>query len=399
MTKGMRDEAGLESLAQNFDHLSNEFRDRRLEFYGYLHDNRRAIMHSNNSGGFWYVPRYDLGVAIQRDTEVFSNKRFTIPERPVPPFIPATLDPPEHSHYKQMLSRLFTPKRAAAMAPRIRALSDELISGGVARGKFDMVQEVMLTLMAQITMADVLGLEVGKAAAYSLPIHHMTQRDYPHDAAARELAWLGEQLTADIREQRVDPRGILGELSRIDFQGRLLNDQELQMIAMNLLTGGIGTTAFFMGSVTVFLGRHPQHRRQLIDDSALVGAAIEELLRVFPPTQNFGRSVARDTQIAGCPIRKGEKVMIGYGAANFDPLVFPDPQKIDFTRKAGLQMSFGIGPHRCLGVHLAKQIATTVTTTLLEKAPRYRLVEQELGQNTAMASMLGYHRVPLLAAP
>jgi len=138
----------------------------------------------------------------------------------VPPFIPATFDPPEHSDYKKMLSRLFTPKRAAAMAPRIRTLADELLTAGVTRGKFDMVQDIMLTLMAQITMADVLGLEVSKAAAYSLPIQsHDAARLSARRGGRKELAWLGGQLTADIREQRVDPKGILGELSRTNFKG------------------------------------------------------------------------------------------------------------------------------------------------------------------------------------
>lgn len=89
--------------------------------------------------------------------------------------------------------------------------------------------------------------------------------------------------------------------------------------------------------------------------------------------------------------------MIGYGAANFDPKVFADPQKVDFTRKPGFHMSFGIGPHRCLGLHVAKQVAMIVTAILLEQAPGYRLVEGELGQNAAMASMFGYHRVPILS--
>jgi cytochrome P450 len=283
------------------------------------------------------------------------------------------------------------------LGPRIRILARDLIRNGLASGKVDMVNEVMLPLMAELTMTDVLGLEVSKAAAYSLPIHHMTQRDYPHAEAAKELAWLGEQLTADIRENRINAEAILGELSRIEYQGRPLTDQELQMIAMNLLTGGIGTTAYFMGSVIVFLGRNVGHRRQLLEDSELIPAAIEELLRVFTPTQNFGRSITRDTEVAGCPLRKGEKVMIGYGAANFDPNVFQDPQKIDFARKPGLHMSFGIGPHRCLGSHLAKQAASITTATLLELAPDYRLAEDELGQNTAMASMFGYHRVPILS--
>jgi cytochrome P450 len=170
------------------------------------------------------------------------------------------------------------------------------------------------------------------------------------------------------------------------------------MIAINLLIGGMGTTSFFMGSVVVFLGRNPAHRRQLIADPALIPDAIEELLRVFTPTQSFGRSVAADVEFAGKSIRRGDMVLIGYGAANFDPAVFDHPQTVDFTRKQNRHMSFGNGPHRCLGIHMARMMATTATRLLLEKAPDYRLVEDEVVEQDEFASMFGFNTVPIVPA-
>lgn len=387
----------LAALVENFDHMSDDFRDHRMAFYDYLHQRRIPILRSEHYGGFWYVPKYEVAVAIQRNPELFSNKRFTIPERPVPGFIPATLDPPEHSAYKQVLAQLFTPKQAAELVTQITALAEDLIRSGIRAGSFDMVVDVMLPLMANVTATYILGLDVDRIESYSTPIHHLTQRDYPAEKAAEELAWLNAQFAVELAHLRETPRGLLGRLCQISFQGRPFADQELQMIAMNLLTGGVGTTSFFMGSVTVFLGRHDEYRRQLIESPSQMSAAIEELLRAFTPTQNFGRSVTRDTQIAGRNVREGEKVLVGYGAANFDPDVFSDPQRIDFSRRLTSPMSFGLGPHRCLGSHLAKQVATIVTATLLSFAPDYRLQEERLCQNPASAAMLGYQRVPIMA--
>jgi cytochrome P450 len=383
-------------LAENFDHVSPAFHGMRRDFYAHIHASGCPVRRSSNHGGFTYVARYETALAIQRNPELFSNKRFTIPERPVPPLIPATLDPPEHAEYKKMLSTFFTPATAARLGPRLATIANSLISVGVAAGKFDLVQDVMFPLMAEFTMGDVLGLEVSKAFTYAEPIHNMTRRDYPSHKAEEELNWLGEQLKSDIREKRIDPEGILGQLTRVDFGGRLLTEEELRLIATNLLIGGMGTTSYFMGSVAVFLARNLSHRQQLIDNPALIPGAIEELLRIFTPTQNFGRSVTTDTELEGCPIKAGEKVLIGYGAANFDPDVFPEPQKVDFERSPNRHMSFGIGAHRCLGSHIAREVSRSVTHTLLQMVPNYSLVDEEVIEQTPAASMFGFNHVPII---
>ena len=394
----MSEDADLVALAGNFDHVCRTFRDRRLEFYDYLARHPMPVRRSERHGGFWFVSTYEAAMAAQRNPEAFSNKDFTIPRRPVPPLIPATMDPPEHTGFKKLLNAYFTPKIAQAMQPEITKIADRLLEAGVARGKFDMVNDVMLPLMSEFSMARMLGLPVEKALPYAEPIHHMTRRDYPHEKAAQEMDWLKQQMLADIREGRVAPDGILGRLKEETIDGRPLTEQELLMIAINLLIGGMGTTAFFMGSVTVFLGRNPAHRQQLLDDPAMIPDAIEELLRVFTPTQSFGRSVPHDVDLAGQHIRKGDMVLIGYGAANFDPKVFENPQVVDFTRQQNRHMSFGNGPHRCLGTHVARMMATTSTRLLLEKAPAFRLVEDEVIEQDEFASMFGYNTVPLIPA-
>ena len=167
-------------------------------------------------------------------------------------------------------------------------------------------------------------------------------------------------------------------------------------MATNLLIGGMGTTSFFMGSVTVFLARNPEHRRQLIAEPELIPGAIDELLRLFTPTQVFGRLVTRDTEVEDLPVKAGEMVLVGYGAANFDPAVFDDPRRVDFRRSPNRHMSFGIGPHRCLGSHIAKEVSAAVTRSLLEQAPAYRLVEAEVIEQTPTAAMLGFNSVPIV---
>jgi cytochrome P450 len=386
----------LQKLSENFDPFANSFWDRRLQVYRYLHRSQRTLLRSERHGGFWYAIGYTTVLDVQSRPEVFSNYRFTIPDRPVPPLIPATLDPPEHMPFKRLLSTFFTPQQAMQLRQRVAGIVEPLLLAGRARGRTDMVAEVMMPLMAELTMVDILGLEAANAMPYATPVHHMTRRDYPRDAAERDMRWLADQMRDDLRNGRVRKEAILGRLGGSLIDGRRLSEDELLHIAINLLIGGMGTTAFFTGSVIVFLGRHAGYRQQLLADDALLPSALEELLRVYTPTQTFGRSIKEDVVVENAQLRKGDKILLGYGGANFDPRAFADPDNVEFRRKPVRHMSFGIGPHRCLGSHVAKLIVSTVIDLLLRRAPDFCLDEAGVKRNDAAASMFGYNSVPIM---
>ncbi len=395
MSRSAPREQDLERLAEDFDPFCNEFWDLRQRFYGYLHANRKTLLHSSRHGGFWYAFSYGTVLDIQRRPEVFSNHRFTIPDRPVPPLIPATLDPPVHMGFKRLLSTYFTPKQAQGLRARIVQIVEPRFELARQRGNIDMVVEVMIPLMAELTMVDILGLAVSKAIPYATPVHHMTRRDFPRETAEQEIKWLTTQLRDDLESGHVDTESILGRLACAELDGRRLSQDELLNIALNLLIGGMGTTAFFTGSAVVFLGRHMAHRKLLLEQPALLAGAVEELLRAFTPTQTFGRSIKSDVVVQGAQLRQGEKVLLGYGAANFDPQVFQRPDVMDFRRQLVSHLAFGNGPHRCLGSHLAKLVAATVIDLLLRNAPEYVLDESGVKRNDAAASMFGYYSVPI----
>jgi cytochrome P450 len=296
--------------------------------------------------------------------------------------------------YKRLLSSLFTPKQAQQLRERVIEIVTPRFEQALETGQVDVVTQVMFPLMSELTMVSILGLDTSKATPYSGPVHHMTRRDYPRELAEQEMKWLSDQLRRDLADGSVDASSVLGRLTQAELDGQPIPIQALLNIAINLLIGGMGTTAFFTGGAVVFLGRNAMHRKQLLDEPTLVPAAVEELLRVFTPTQNFGRSIKQDVRVGGAQLRQGEKLLLGYGAANFDPRTFESPHVVDFRRTVR-HMSFGDGPHRCLGSHLAKMIAATVIEVLLCLIPEYQLDEGGVKRNDAAASMFGYNAVPI----
>ena len=128
----------------------------------------------------------------------------------------------------------------------------------------------------------------------------------------------------------------------------------------------------------------------------LIPGAFEELLRTNGPVQAFVKTAVTQTEIDGVQLQADEVIVVGYGAANLDPTQFPDPEKIDFRRAPNNHTSLGIGPHRCLGAHLAKAVVCTTLEYLLDKAPDYRIVEERLASHDDIATNFGYYSVPVL---
>lgn len=395
MTETSSDPA-LRALLEAFDHHSGAFKDRRLDFYAALHATGCPAIRSSAHGGFTFYAGYEEVLEIQSKADVFSNAQPTIPDRPFPAIIPAKQDPPDHWHYKRLLTPYFTARAIAERETRIGEVTKTLLGPAIDAGRFDMVVEVMQPLVSIIT-AEMLGLEAEQARKYAAPLHNASLAHYPRDKAEAEIEWLLEEVAHDVARWRGgEGQGLLAELAEADFQGRKLTDEELKLITVNLLIGGLGTTPIFMGSVTVFLARAPQMRQQLINNPEIKSTAIEEMVRAFGPVQTFGRVAKQTCQIGATTVQESERILLGYGAANHDPKMFPNPEQLNLTRTPNRHMSFGIGPHRCLGSHLAKSIVSAALDILLSKAPDYRVVEEELGAYADISTKLGYYSVPVL---
>jgi cytochrome P450 len=141
-----------------------------------------------------------------------------------------------------------------------------------------------------------------------------------------------------------------------------------------MMLGGMDSTSGFTGNVLLRLCQDPELRQQFIDDPGLIKKGTDELLRLYTPTLGLARTVARDAEFHGQPLCQGDRAILMWAAANRDPAVFEDPDKLDLSREnAKKQMAFGVGIHRCLGSHYAKMMFQVMVTQILERMPDFEL--------------------------
>jgi len=342
-----------------------------------------------------YFYRDVLEIAKQADL-FSSSPSDVIPAQEPIPMIPLNSDPPELYDYRAILNPLFAPKRMEAEAAEIRATAERLMDAIVANGGGDVVMDLAQPLTG-ITTLRLLGIDTADWPDYVHPLHDLVYSGRPLEERMATMAVMVEQMRDEIRRQKADPRpgGIIDYLHNVDMAGRKLTLDEIDSIVLIMLGGGLDTAQALVGMVAVYLGRNPDRRQELIDEPELMESAVEEFLRVFPPTQGNGRRAVRDATIAGQPIKAEELIFMSYAAANRDPEEFPDPDRVDFRRANNRHFSFGVGPHRCLGSHLARQEVIACLETLLSRAPNYRLVPGGVVKSTDIGTISGFDKVEI----
>lgn len=301
-------------------------------------------------------------------------------------------DPPQHSRLHQPLSRAFLPSIVEGLRPRLQVLTDALIDAALSReaseGSFDVVRDLAIPLSLR-TIATLMGLpetDLPRLRHYTEALSVLLDiaRILPglaeaHRVAPEAAAYFREQL-AQRREQLFDdagrPRDLLctlilhTEAGPADA-GATSREQELVATALFTLMAGHETMTSLIGSGLSLLAQHPTELARLRADPSLCESAIEEMLRYDPPAQLTTRTARCDLTIAGRLIRKGDLVVASLAAANRDPAVFVDPDRFDIGRSdlRHRLLSFGHGPHFCVGAALARRQAQIVFSTLLSRLP------------------------------
>ncbi|HEX7133020.1 MAG TPA: cytochrome P450 [Iamia sp.] len=289
-------------------------------------------------------------------------------------------DPPDHTRLRRLVNRAFTPRRVAVLGEAIEQLTAELLAPLAGRRRFDVMDAFAYPLPARV-ICELVGLP---------PTDHELIADHGRDLAvgldplptADELARadraviaLREHLAEPIRARREQPRDdLLSDLVAVADDGDRLTGDELVATLVLILIAGHETTANLIGNALVALDDDPVARQALAHDPDVVDTAVEELLRLDPPVQITQRFPGEDTELGGHTIRAGSFVILGLGAANRDPAVFPDPDRLDLTRSPNPHLAFGAGAHHCVGAALARLEARIALPALLRAVPDARVV-------------------------
>ena len=185
-----------------------------------------------------------------------------------------------------------------------------------------------------------------------------------------------ERLRAEADRCRARPRDdILSALVQLERDGRPLDDEAITSVLWNLIGGGLDTTASLTVLTLLHLAAHPDQRRLLIEQPSLLAGATEEFLRYFSVSEQLSRTVSTDTELGGQRLRAGDRVLISWLSANRDAMQFADPDEVILDRNPNQHVAFGVGPHRCLGLHVARVSFQVLIREVLERIPDYQVSE------------------------
>ncbi|MEU3405993.1 cytochrome P450 [Streptomyces sp. NPDC006670] len=282
-------------------------------------------------------------------------------------------DPPDHTRLRRLVSKAFTARRVAGMRPRIQALTDRLLDALAPAGHADLVAEFALPLPVAV-ISELLGVPVDDRHDFQHWTDLMIRRGAePPDPAVVNEAWqhMRAYVAGLIGDKRAEPGDDLlsGLVTARDEEGRLSEDELVAMVFLLLAAGYITTVNLIGGGIAMLLA-HPRQLDLLRSDPALLPGAIEEFLRYDGPVSpGIARFAREDLEIAGVRVPRGATVLIGSALADRDPARFPDPERLDVTRRDNAHLAFGHGIHYCLGAPLARLEGEIAIGTVLRRLP------------------------------
>jgi pimeloyl-[acyl-carrier protein] synthase len=361
-----------------FNPLLPEFHANPYPFYHRLRT-EDPVHHSPL--GVWVLTRYDDVEMVLRDSRFvragFEAFLYTDEGR-----LPTSMlfrDPPDHTRLRSLVSRAFTPRVIEGMRDHIQELVDGLLDRVEGAGAMDLIADLAYPLPVTV-ICEMLGVPVadqGSIRQWSTDVaRSLDAIGIPSDPGVAERGRTARRALADyflalLPERRRAPRAdLLSALIAAEERGDRLSEGELLSTCVLLFVAGHETTVNLIGNGVLALLRHPEERARLAGDPALIGSAVEELLRYDSPVQRTGRIASTDVEIDGRRIEKGSIVVGAVGAANRDPAHFPDPDRLDLTRADNRHLAFGFGIHFCLGAALARVEGQVAIATLLRRLPR-----------------------------
>ena len=399
----------MTTTAVEFDPMSDEYFNDPSEVYRRLRD--EAPVYFNERYGFYALSRFEDVAAAHRDWQGFSSSYgvdlSTLSQHANYSSMKMIImmDPPEHARLRALVSRVFTPRAVADLEPMIRQVVNEFLAPLDDRESFDAVADFSALFPVEI-ISRMLGVPEGRRQQIrewlDLSLHRERgQVDPTPDgvAAMIESVTYYHELIAEKRERPADD--MLSRLTQVtvdrgDGVATGLDDEEIAGFAGLLGGAGAETVTKLIGNAVVLFDRHPDQWQRIVDDPSAIPAAVEEILRLLPPSQYQGRYSVEDRTFEGGTIPAGFPVLLVTGAATRDPRAFDRPDEFDIDRPPSVSLGFGHGVHSCLGAALARMESRIA---LEELARRWRRLEVDTDglRRVHMSNVAGYSHVPVAA--
>jgi cytochrome P450 len=335
--------------------------------------------------GFWSVTKAEDVREVSLDWKTFSSAngitglRYQFPLELVQAMF-IGMDPPKHDRLKMLFQRGFTPKRIAEHEDAIRAIAERVLDGVAPRGECDLVTEVAQPVVSRV-IGSFMGIPEEDDAAWATLMNTTLGLGDPdlnptgiEGMLEKEIPEIYERCRAMIDERKENPTDDLTSvLVHAEVEGERLTEDEIVMGFFLLVAAGNDSTKSTYTSGMRALMEHPDQMQMLVEDPSLIPGTVEECLRMFPAFAHFARTATEDTEIAGQPVKKGDKVCMWYVSTNRDEDVYEDADRFDVQRNPEHQAFGAGGRHFCLGSALARLELRVMIEETLKRFPRMEI--------------------------
>lgn len=349
--------------------------------------------------GWYYLTRREDVLAALRHWEVFSSR---IPYddmiSPVP-LVPLGFDPPEHTRYRQLLHRYFSPQTLIAVLPSLQAQAAEIISEIAQRDRCEVMAQLATPYPSQVFLT-LFGLPLedrDRLVAWKDAIIALSLANDPSSVDLSPTVELYGYLAEAVAQQRKDPfPGMLSELLR---GADALSDNEAIGLSLVFVLAGLDTVTATIGATMLELARRPELRAGLRDDADGIAVFVEEMIRLEPAAPVVGRSTTRPVTVAGVELPAGAQVRLCLGAINRDGTDERSGDELVLDGKVHKHWGFGGGPHRCLGSHLARMELRLIVAEWLARIPDFELAPGFVPEITWPSATCALPALPLRIGP
>lgn len=390
-------------MCVHYSPYGEEIREDPYPVYAGLRD--EAPVYRNDQLGFWALSRYADVTAALRDHALYSRsgqRREELPEAGLDvdavggrdahrTYGLTSMDPQRHAQLRTVISRGFTPRRAARLEPLISDLARRYLEPAVHSGSFDLIADVAEPVGVDV-ISGLIGVpEADQDNVRGLALAALRDAECP----APDLIEYYLQILA---ERRGQPAGdLMSWMLGADTDGDPLTDEELVGVLLALLAGG-KAMASLLANAWYWAWRNPDQRAVPFKDPDRIRDWIEETIRYDSPSQFVSRTVTRDTRLHGEPVPAGGMVLLLVGSANRDPRAFPSPDRLDLDRDTSAMIGFGAGRHLCLGAPLARLTAQTVLTELVRRVRDYDIGTEGI-RRACSVDVRGFDCLPTTVSP
>jgi cholest-4-en-3-one 26-monooxygenase len=360
--------------------------------------------------GFWALTKYDDVVTVSMDQALYSSWRGgtnfpTMPEEALQiiRMLMLNMDPPQHTKYRRLVSKGFTPKIVRELELHIRRLTKEILDGVIERGECDFVTDIAAELPLQVIL-EMMGVPMDdRHLIFDLTNRLIGAEDTEYSSAPEQARMAGMEMFMYAQAIGADRRGcprddVVSTLVHAEIEGERLSELDFNAFFLLLSVAGNETTRNLIGGGMLTLLQNPESWERLKREPALMNTAVEEMLRWIAPVMYFRRTVQRDTEVRGVKFREGDKVCIYYGSANRDEEYFPDGDVFDIARNPNPHVSFGPGgAHFCLGANLARLEIKVMFEEIIKRMPDIRLAGEP--QRLRSNFIAGIKHIPVTFTP